>query len=394
MNQSSRHLIVVGQGAAGLAAALAAAEMVRVRNWPIEVTLADKAAESEAGGNTRWSPSYMPSSAPSDAILVANDIVVQFDTPEGPITAVDNVSLKVRPGEFLSIIGPSGCGKSTLFNVIGGLLGNYQGAVNVAGETISGPHKSIGMVFQEESTFPWRTVTDNVAFPLELVGMPKRERIERARHFIKLVGLDGFENRYPGELSGGMRQRVSLARTLASEPKILLMDEPFAALDEQTRLLLGDKVLQIQQQLKQTTLLITHNITEAVQMSDRILVMTYRPGKLKRIVDIDLPRPRTSEIVGSEAFGRYVAQIWNDLREEANRGMRARASIKRSSTNGSVTFVAEVSFNCSSEIFFACSNALNTAPGSHGCFSANVRRTPTKCMKQKACGPTVNCVSA
>jgi NitT/TauT family transport system ATP-binding protein len=264
----------------------------------------------------------MPSSAPSDAILVADDIVVQFDTPEGPITAVDNVSLKVRPGEFLSIIGPSGCGKSTLFNVIGGLLGNYQGAVNVDGETISGPHKSIGMVFQEESTFPWRTVTDNVAFPLELVGMPKRERIERARHFIKLVGLDGFENRYPGELSGGMRQRVSLARTLASEPKILLMDEPFAALDEQTRLLLGDKVLQIQQQLKQTTLLITHNITEAVQMSDRILVMTYRPGKLKRIVDIDLPRPRTSEIVGSEAFGRYVAQIWNDLREEANRGMR------------------------------------------------------------------------
>ena len=178
------------------------------------------------------------------------------------------------------------------------------------------------MVFQEESTFPWRNVTDNVAFPLELIGMARDKRIERARHFIALVGLDGFENRYPGELSGGMRQRVSLARTLASEPKILLMDEPFAALDEQTRLLLGDKVLQIQQQLKQTTLLITHNITEAVQMSDRILVMTYRPGKVKRIVDIDLPRPRTSEIVGSEAFGRYVAQIWSDLREEASRGMR------------------------------------------------------------------------
>jgi NitT/TauT family transport system ATP-binding protein len=152
--------------------------------------------------------------------------------------------------------------------------------------------------------------------------MAKAKRAERARHFIKLVGLDGFENRYPGELSGGMRQRVSLARTLASEPKILLMDEPFAALDEQTRLLLGDKVLQIQQQLKQTTLLITHNITEAVQMSDRILVMTYRPGKVKRIVDIDLPRPRTSEIVGSEAFGRYVAEIWSDLREEASRGMK------------------------------------------------------------------------
>ena len=263
-----------------------------------------------------------PDAVRNDAILVADDIVVRFQTPEGPITAVDNVSFGVKPGEFLSVIGPSGCGKSTLFNVIGGLLNGYEGIVSVAGETISGPHKSIGMVFQEESTFPWRTVTDNVAFPLELIGMSKAKRVERARHFISLVGLDGFENRYPGELSGGMRQRVSLARTLASEPKILLMDEPFAALDEQTRLLLGDKVLQIQQELKQTTLLITHNITEAVQMSDRILVMTYRPGKVKRIVEINLPRPRTSEIVGSEAFGRYVAQIWNDLREEANRGMR------------------------------------------------------------------------
>jgi NitT/TauT family transport system ATP-binding protein len=255
-------------------------------------------------------------------ILVADKLGVRFETAEGPVTAVDDVSFSVRQGEFLSIIGPSGCGKSTVFNVIGGLLGQHEGTVRVAGERIDGPHKSIGMVFQEESTFPWRNVTDNVAFPLELTGMAKQKRIERARHFIKMVGLDGFENRYPGELSGGMRQRVSLARTLASEPKILLMDEPFAALDEQTRLLLGDKVLQIQQQLKQTTLLITHNITEAVQMSDRILVMTYRPGKVKRIVDIKLPRPRTSEIVGSEAFGRYVAEIWSDLREEASRGMQ------------------------------------------------------------------------
>ncbi len=260
--------------------------------------------------------------ARDNAILTADDVTVRFATPEGVITAVEDVSFAVEPGEFLSIIGPSGCGKSTLFNVIGGLLTSHQGTVRVAGEIISGPHPSIGMVFQEESTFPWRTVSDNVAFPLELVGMPKRKRIERARRFIAMVGLAGFENRYPGELSGGMRQRVALARTLASEPKILLMDEPFAALDEQTRLLLGDKVLQIQQQLRQTTLLITHNITEAVQMSDRILVMTYRPGRVKRIVDINLPRPRDSEIVGSEAFGRYVAQIWNDLREEASRGMR------------------------------------------------------------------------
>ena len=257
-----------------------------------------------------------------EPILVVDDIVKRFETPDGVLTAVDHVSFHVRPGEFLAVIGPSGCGKSTLFNVIGGLTDSYDGKVAVAGETVHGPHAAIGMVFQEESTFPWRTVTENVAFPLEIAGMAKAERVERARHFISLVGLDGFERRYPAELSGGMRQRVSMARTLASEPKILLMDEPFAALDEQTRLLLGDKVLQIQQTLKQTTLLITHNITEAVQLSDRILVMTYRPGRVKRIVDIDLPRPRTSEIVSSDAFGRYVAQIWADLREEASRGMQ------------------------------------------------------------------------
>jgi NitT/TauT family transport system ATP-binding protein len=208
-----------------------------------------------------------------------------------------------------------------LFNVIGGLLDGYDGTVKVADERVRGPHRSIGMIFQEESTFPWRNVIDNVAFPLEIAGLPKSERYDRAKHFVRLVGLDGFERRYPAELSGGMRQRVSMARTLAAQPKILLMDEPFASLDEQTRLLLGDKVLQIQQQLKQTTLLITHNITEAVQLSDRILVMTYRPGKVKRVVEIKLPRPRSSEVVSSEAFGRYVAQIWSDLREEASRGM-------------------------------------------------------------------------
>jgi NitT/TauT family transport system ATP-binding protein len=264
----------------------------------------------------------VPKAASDDAILLVEDLAMRFHTGDDVMTAVDHVSFSVAPGEFLSVIGPSGCGKSTVFNIIGGLLGGYEGRITVDGEKVSGPHRSIGMVFQEESTFPWRTVIDNVAFPLEIAGMGKAARLERARHFVSLVGLGGFENRYPAELSGGMRQRVSMARTLASEPKIMLMDEPFAALDEQTRLLLGDKVLQIQQQLKQTTLLITHNITEAVQMSDRILVMTYRPGKVKRIVPIDLPRPRTSEVVGSEAFGRYVAQIWSDLREEATRGMQ------------------------------------------------------------------------
>ncbi len=267
-------------------------------------------------------PVTVPVEKAMEPILVVDDIFKRFDTQDGGLVAVDHVSFDVVPGEFLSVIGPSGCGKSTLFNIIGGLLGGYEGRVSVAGETIKGPHPSIGMIFQEESTFPWRTVIDNVAFPLEIAGMAKSERLEKARHFVHLVGLDGFERSYPSELSGGMRQRVSMARTLASEPKILLMDEPFAALDEQTRLLLGDKVLQIQQELKQTTLLITHNLTEAVQLSDRILVMTYRPGKTKRIVDIKLPRPRTSEIVGSDDFGHYVAQIWNDLREEASKGLK------------------------------------------------------------------------
>jgi NitT/TauT family transport system ATP-binding protein len=262
-----------------------------------------------------------PKIAAADPMLVVEDIVKRFETPDGVLIAVDHVSLSIAPGEFVGVIGPSGCGKSTLFNVIGGLLDGYDGTVTVAGERVRGPHPAIGMIFQEESTFPWRNVIDNVAFPLEIAGLPRAERYERARQFVKLVGLDGFERRYPAELSGGMRQRVSMARTLAAQPKILLMDEPFAALDEQTRLLLGDKVLQIQQRLRQTTLLITHNITEAVQLSDRVVVMTYRPGQVKRVVEIALPRPRSSEIVSSEAFGRYVAQIWSDLREEASRGL-------------------------------------------------------------------------
>ncbi len=276
-----------------------------------------------------------PATSTAAPILVVDDIVKKFETPDGVLTALDHVSLSLQPGEFLGVIGPSGCGKSTLFNIIGGLLDGYDGSVRVAGERVNGPHPAIGMIFQEESTFPWRTVIDNVAFPLEIAGLPKAERYERARHFVSLVGLSGFERRYPSELSGGMRQRVSMARTLAAEPKIMLMDEPFASLDEQTRLLLGDKVLQIQQTLKQTTLIITHNITEAIQLSDRVLVMTYRPGRVKRIVDIDLPRPRTSEIVSSEAFGHYVAQIWGDLREEASRGLREDESRKRGADGGS-----------------------------------------------------------
>lgn len=264
-----------------------------------------------------------------DAALKVIDVGMRFGQGADAIVAVEKSNFVVRQGEFLSIIGPSGCGKSTLFNIIGGLLSGYDGVVSVGGELITGPHPAIGMVFQEESTFPWRTVIDNVAFPLEIKGIAKAERHARARKFVDLVGLTGFDARYPAELSGGMRQRVAIARTLASEPRILLMDEPFGSLDEQTRLLLGDKVLQIQQTLKQTTLLITHSITEAVQLSDRILVMTFRPGRVKRIVEIDLPRPRDSSVVSSDAFGRYVAQIWGDLREEASRGMQEAETARR-----------------------------------------------------------------
>ena len=237
------------------------------------------------------------------------------------VHALDDVSMTVAEGEFVSIIGPSGCGKSTLFNIIGGLVAEYEGQVLVDGHEVAGNHQDIGMVFQEESTFPWRTTIENVAFPLEIAGVGKIERLQKAHEFLRLVGLDGFEDRYPTELSGGMKQRTAIARTLAFNPKIMLMDEPFGALDEQTRMLLGDKILQIWRELKQTTLLITHNITEAVQLSDRVVVMSFRPGKIKEVVEIDLPRPRSSEIISTDEFGRFVGKIWQLLREEASLGM-------------------------------------------------------------------------
>jgi len=254
-------------------------------------------------------------------ILMTDDVVVRFETAEGPITAVDHVSFSVRQGEFMSVIGPSGCGKSSLFNVIGGLLTNHQGTVKVAGELINGPHKSIGMVFQEESTFPWRSVVDNVAFPLELIGMPRPKRVERARTFIKMVGLDGFENRYPGELSGGMRQRVSLARTLASEPKILLMDEPFAALDAQTKIVMQIELLRIFEAARKTVLFVTHAIDEAILLGDEIVVMSARPGRIKEVIPVNLPRPRSLDVVKTPEFGRLFDHAFHLIREEVTRAM-------------------------------------------------------------------------
>jgi NitT/TauT family transport system ATP-binding protein len=255
-------------------------------------------------------------------MLAVEKLTKRFATADGGVTAVEGLSLEVPKGRFVAVIGPSGCGKSTLFNIIGGLLDGYDGRVAIEGKTVSGVHRDVGMVFQEESTFPWLTTVENVAFPLDVAGVPKAERLERARALLRLVGLDGFEQRYPAELSGGMRQRTAIARTLAFQPKLLLMDEPFGALDEQTRLLLGDQVLRIHRELQQTTLLITHSITEAVQLADQVMVMTYRPGRVKRIVEVDLPRPRDSAIVSSPEFGRLVAAVWNDLREEASRGMK------------------------------------------------------------------------
>jgi NitT/TauT family transport system ATP-binding protein len=239
------------------------------------------------------------------------------DNGADQVHAMQDVSMEVQAGEFFSIIGPSGCGKSTLVRIIGGLLPATSGDLMVGNEPVTGPHPWIGMVFQEESTFPWRTTLANVEFGLEMHGMAQRERREKAREMIRLVGLSGFEERYPSELSGGMKQRVAIARALVLEPKILLMDEPFGALDEQTRIMLGEELLRIRDQLKQTIILVTHNINESVQLSDRVMVMTARPGRVKSVVHIDLPHPRDSSIIASDRFGKLVGQVWGALREES-----------------------------------------------------------------------------
>ena len=264
-------------------------------------------------------------------ILEITNVSKVYDSAGGSVKALDGVDLTVKEGEFVSIIGPSGCGKSTLFNIVAGLLDDYEGTVKIDGHPVDGAHKDVGVVFQEESTFPWRSTLDNVAFPLEIDGVDRATREAAARKFIKLVGLEGFENHFPSQLSGGMKQRTAVARTLAYEPRIMLLDEPFGALDEQTRMLLGDKMLEIWAELKQTMLLITHNITEAVQLSDRVVVMSFRPGIIKEIIPIELPRPRSSDVIATPEFGTYVGRLWTLLREEASRGMvEAEAAIAAS----------------------------------------------------------------
>jgi len=254
------------------------------------------------------------------AILTLRNVSKFFgdaDNGSEQVVAINDVSLDVNAGEFFSIIGPSGCGKSTLLRIIGGLLTASSGELTVGSDKVNGPHPWLGMVFQEESTFPWRTTLGNVEFGLEMRGVSQDQRRQKSREMIRLVGLSGFEERYPSELSGGMKQRVAIARALVLEPKILLMDEPFGALDEQTRIILGEELLRIRDQLKQTIILVTHNINESVQLSDRVMIMTARPGRVKEVVPIDLPHPRDSTIIASDRFGKLVGQVWGALREES-----------------------------------------------------------------------------
>lgn len=237
------------------------------------------------------------------------------------VDAIRDISLSIERGEFLSVVGPTGCGKSTLMEIVAGLIEPTAGEIRIDGEPVTGPRDEIGVVFQEDSTFPWRTSMENVEFGLEMRGVGKVERRKRSQEIIDLVGLASFEDAYPNELSGGMRQRVAIARTLALNPEIMLMDEPFGALDEQTRLILGEELLRICRETNQTTMFITHSLTEAVHLSDHVLVMSARPGVIKDIVKVNIPRPRTADVVTTDEFTDITDGLWESLREEAQRGL-------------------------------------------------------------------------
>ncbi|MBO0677210.1 ABC transporter ATP-binding protein [Mycolicibacterium sp. S2-37] len=250
------------------------------------------------------------------------DVSVVFDAPAGKVVAVTGVDQHVPHTSFVSIVGPSGCGKSTLLAVIAGLQKATTGHVSVGGKTVTGPDPKIGVVFQEDSTLPWRTVEENVGFAMEMIGTAKADRRRRAKDAIDLVGLSGFEKSYPSQLSGGMRQRVALARTLAVQPEVVLMDEPFAALDQQTRLFLGAEVRQIWARTHQTIVFVTHDISEAILLSQQVWVMSYRPGTIIDVVDIDLPDERDAGVVSTPRFNELHNRIWGSLQEESMRGFR------------------------------------------------------------------------
>lgn len=246
----------------------------------------------------------------SDAKIVLSDVsrIYQIKRNNGQgaasFVALKDVNLRVKSGELLAVVGPSGCGKSTLLDLIAGLAHPDSGEIFIDGRLIKGPALDRGIVLQGYALFPWRVVLDNVAFGLEIKGVPKKERRVISQEFINLVGLQGFEDRYPYELSGGMKQRVAIARALAYDPEVLLMDEPFAAVDAQTREVLQDELLQIWEKTGKTIIFVTHSIEEAIYLADRVAVMTPSPGIIKEVIEIKLPRPRQdSDIRSSAEFG-------------------------------------------------------------------------------------------
>jgi NitT/TauT family transport system ATP-binding protein len=240
-----------------------------------------------------------------------------------PVLALDDVSLEVRPREFVALLGPSGCGKSTLLYLIGGFLPVERGRVLVDGSPVAAPGPDRGIVFQHFALFPWKTMRANVLYGLERAGLPRAEREARAQNFIELVGLTGFEDAYPSQLSGGMKQRAAIARTLAVDPKILLMDEPFGALDAQTRSLMQAELIVIWRRTPKTVIFVTHDVQEAVYLSDRVAVMSARPGRIKTIIDtrFDKSDPHCFK---AKAFVDKVDEIWDLVRVEAMKAQEAR----------------------------------------------------------------------
>ena len=239
-----------------------------------------------------------------------------YSGTEGGVPALQDITIDVEAGKFVVIVGPSGCGKTSLLMMLAGLRHQTQGAITVAGKPIADPDpERVGVVFQEASLFPWLTALDNIEFPLALRGMSRDDRRRRAEQMLTLVGLDGFGARYPHELSGGMKQRVSIARGLVQDPPVLLMDEPFAALDEQTRMTMGHELLRIWSTTRKTVVFITHSLTEAVYLADEVLVMSARPGRIVDRIEIALPRPRTYEMMATDTFGRLRERIWQQIRK-------------------------------------------------------------------------------
>ncbi|MDR8412863.1 ABC transporter ATP-binding protein [Nonomuraea sp. 3-1Str] len=241
--------------------------------------------------------------------------VFQVRDAREPFVALSGIDLDVREGEFLTLVGPSGCGKSTLLDLVAGLTRPTGGQILIDGTPVTGPGLDRGIVFQQYALFPWRTARANVEFGLEAKAVPKKERRERSRHYLDLVGLTGFEERYPHELSGGMRQRVAIARSLAFDPDVLLMDEPFAALDAQTRESLQEELLRIWEKTGKTVVFITHGIDEAVYLGQRVAVMTSRPGRIKEIVEVSFDS-RDGDLRAVPAFGEYRHHVWALLRDE------------------------------------------------------------------------------